>query len=141
MAKTEQHSTGLLDFGSGILAGLIRGGIKEVDSRDVRALHAAFLEAFKVVEAKHRATEGYRLFFSIRLNRHWKTTGDVTTILNFWLFASSATLDAPGTMYRFSLDEDSATQRLEKITGGAELYDAAAKAFCESLQLDYRTPR
>ena len=124
-AKTDR--VGLLDFGMGMLMGLVRSGERVLDERRLIDVHKGFVVAFQTVEAE---------LGNERL-RFWMTTGyhgtspDVDRIFNYWLGTGYVTKDAPGTIYRFHLTKDEASERLETFVGGADAYDKAVTAFVD----------
>jgi len=113
------------DFGMGLLAGLHTKGVATLDDRDAEKVHASFLEAFKVVE--HRLGREH-LRFSIITHRIYGTSADVYNIFSYWL-GLWATKDAPGTIWRFNMTDQSAERLFAELRGGRELYVEAAEAF------------
>lgn len=121
--RTDTH---LLDFGVGMLMGLVRAGQTTLDERRLVDTHKAFVAAFQVVEAE---IDKAGLRFRITTNQFHGTSPDVDTIFRYWLSSGFATKDAPGTIYRFRISRSSADRILETLVGGAELYDKATTAY------------
>jgi len=121
----ERSTLDKLDFGVGMVAGLVLRGERTINERNLTVLHESFLEAFKVVE---RELGSDNLRFAIILHRVHGTSTDVFNIMSYWL-GLWATRDAPGTIYRFKMHEDSAEEVLAKLPGGRKMFLDAADAF------------
>jgi hypothetical protein len=123
--RDERNSLDKLDFGVGMVAGLVLRGETTINEQNLAVLHESFLEAFKVVE---RQLGRENLRFAIILHKGHRTSTDVFNIMSYWL-GLWATRDAPGTIYRFRMNEDSARKVLAKLPGGSEMFLAATDAF------------
>ena len=121
----ERSTLDKLDFGVGLVAGLVLRGERTINERNLTVLHESFLEAFKVVE-EQLGHENLR--FAIILHRVHRTSTDVFNIMSYWL-GLWATRDSPGTIYRFKMDEDSAEKVLAGLPGGRQMFLDAADAF------------
>ena len=121
----ERSTLDKLDFGVGLVAGLVLRGETTINERNLAVLHESFLEAFKVVE-KQLGRENLR--FAIILHRVHRTSTDVFNIMSYWL-GLWATRDSPGTIYRFKMNEDSAEKILEGLPGGRQMFLDATDAF------------
>ena len=126
----------LLDFGMGMLAGLRRAGLEELSERRLYDVHAAWVEAFKVVEAE---IPREHLQFWMTTDEMHHTSQDVDHIFRYWVKGPYVTKDAPGVIYRFHFEVSSADDLLKKLAGGAELYDKATAAFTDYLDTHYST--
>lgn len=113
------------EFGLGLMAGLHARGVKTLNESRLSDMHAAFLEAFKVVE---EGLGSENLAFLIITSKFYGTSSDVDIILQYWL-RGWATKDAPGTIYRFMMGDILTEEYLSKLPGGRDLYLSAADAF------------
>jgi len=123
--SNERTTLDKLDFGVGLVAGLVLRGEKTINERNLAVLHESFLEAFKVVEQELGRDQ---LRFAIILHRVHRTSTDVFNIMSYWL-GLWATRDSPGTIYRFRMDESSAKKVLAGLPGGEKMFLDAADAF------------
>jgi len=115
----------LWDFGMGLLSALRIRGIEVLDENDLNKLHAAFVDAFEVIE-KRLVNE--RLTFAIITHRIHGLSSDVFNIFSYWQ-GPWATKDSPGTIWRFRMEEQTAENILAKLPGGREVFLQAADAF------------
>jgi len=131
---TETKETGIYDFGMGLMAGLVLANRRELDARQVKVVHRSVATAFDVVIAE-LGDEAVR--FRIIAHSIHGTSYDVDGIFQYWLRTGYSTKDAPGTKYRFNMDKDEATHRLENLPGGAELYSKAVTAMLDYLRANH----
>jgi len=113
------------DFGMGLLAGLHVKGVGILNDRNEQVVHAAFRDAFEVVE--HQLGREF-LRFHISTHRVYGTSADVYNIFSYWL-GLWATKDSPGTIWRFNMSDQNAEKLFAELRGGRELYVKAAEAF------------
>lgn len=131
---TRTTTTDLVDFGIGMLMGLVRSGQINLNEQRLVAVHQGFVTAFRVVENELGQKE---LSFWMTTDKFHGTSPDVDKIFNYWLSRGYATKDAPGTIYRFLISRSTADRKLETITGGAPLYDKAVEAYFGCLNSHY----
>ena len=125
---TTHEKTSLLDFGSGMLCGMVLNGVYTLSEQRLSAVHEGFKRAFDFVEAELDE----RMMFYLIIGYHG-TSPIVDNVFNWWLQSGYAYKEAPGYVYHFKIGTLTAVTTLESIPGGKELYQKAAKVLTDFL--------